>query len=92
MDLRHNKFVRVTLKKMKITLTEEFSEKLFKILRFILNCRKYDIKRITFQSQYTEKIDGLNYSDNPNGVYIPVDVNQADVLNLFLKLKIYMQF
>jgi hypothetical protein len=91
MDLRHNKFVRVTFKEDENYLTEEFSEKLFKILRFILNCRKYDIKRITFQSQYTEKIDGLNYSDNPNGVYIPVDVNQADVLNLFLKLKIYMR-
>ena len=91
MDLRHNKFVKVTFKEDENYLTEEFSEKLFKILRFILNCRKYDIKRITFQSQYTEKIDGLNYSDNPNGVYIPVDVNQTDVLNLFLKLKIYMR-
>lgn len=91
MDLRHNKFIKFTFKEDENYLTEEFSEKLFKILRFILNCRKYDIKRITFQNQYTEKIDGLNLSDNPNGVYIPVDVNQTDVLNLFSKLKIYMR-
>lgn len=91
MDLRHNKFVKVTFKKDENYLTEEFSEKLFKILRFVLNCRKYDLKKIALQNEYTEKFDGLNYSDNPNGVYIPVDTNQTDIVNLFSKLKMYLR-
>lgn len=91
MDLRHNKFVKVTFKEDENYLTEEFSEKLFKILRFVLNCRKYDLKKIALQNEYTEKFDGLNYSDNPNGVYIPVDTNQTDIVNLFSKLKMYLR-
>ena len=91
MDLRHNKFVKVTFKEDENYLTEEFSEKLFKILRFVLNCRKYDLNKIALQNEYTEKFDGLNYSDNPNGVYIPVDTNQTDIVNLFSKLKMYLR-
>lgn len=91
MDLRHNKFVKVTFKEDENYLTEEFSEKLFKILRFVLNCRKYDLKKIALQNEYIEKFDGLNYSDNPNGVYIPVDTNQTDIVNLFSKLKMYLR-